>query len=70
MRTGNGQNFDFDLKNRLDILKDNFILYQTIKKNLFVRILDNSIIDQSMIINFEMKKIFGGEAKQNPLDST
>jgi hypothetical protein len=70
MRTGNGQNFDFDLKNRLDILKDNFILYQTIKKNLFVRILDKSIIDQSMIINFEMKKIFGGEAKQNPLDST
>ena len=70
MRTGNGQNFDFDLKNRLDILKDNFIFYQTIKKNLFVRILDKSIIDQSMIINFEMKKIFGGEAKQNPLDST
>jgi hypothetical protein len=27
-------------------------------------------IDQSMIINFEMKKIFGGEAKQNPRDST
>jgi hypothetical protein len=25
---------------------------------------------QSMIINFEMKKIFGGEAKQNPRDST
>jgi hypothetical protein len=23
-----------------------------------------------MIINFEMKKIFGGEAKQNPQDST
>ena len=27
-------------------------------------------IDQSMIINFEMKKIFGGEAKHNPRDST
>ena len=30
----------------------------------------HNVIDQSMIINFEMKKIFGGEAKQNPWDST
>ena len=30
----------------------------------------HNVIDQSMIINFEMKKIFGGEAKQNPRDST
>ena len=30
----------------------------------------HNVIDQSMIINFEMKKIFGGEAKQNPQDST
>jgi hypothetical protein len=26
----------------------------------------HNVIDQSMIINFEMKKISGGEAKQNP----
>jgi hypothetical protein len=42
---------------------------------MFTRILDFGVtshngIDQSMIINFEMKKIFGGEAKQNPRDST
>jgi hypothetical protein len=30
----------------------------------------HNVIDQSMIINFEMKKIFGGEDKQNPRDST
>jgi hypothetical protein len=30
----------------------------------------HNVIDQSMIINFEMKKISGGEAKQNPRDST
>ena len=30
----------------------------------------HNVIDQSMIINFEMKKIFGGEASQNPRDST
>ena len=30
----------------------------------------HNVIDQSMIINFEMKKIFGGEANQNPWDST
>ena len=30
----------------------------------------HNAIDQSMIINFEMKKISGGEAKQNPRDST
>ena len=30
----------------------------------------HNVIDQSMIINFEMNKIFGGEAKQNPQDST
>jgi hypothetical protein len=30
----------------------------------------HNVIDQSMIINFEMKKISGGEAKQNPWDST
>ena len=30
----------------------------------------HNVIDQSKIINFEMKKIFGGEAKQNPRDST
>ena len=30
----------------------------------------HNVIDQSMIINFEMKKTFGGEAKQNPRDST
>ena len=30
----------------------------------------HNVINQSMIINFEMKKIFGGEAKQNPPDST
>ena len=29
----------------------------------------HNVIDQSMIINFEMKNIFGGEAKQNPRDS-
>ena len=29
----------------------------------------HNVIDQSMIINFEMKKISGGEAKQNPRDS-
>jgi hypothetical protein len=28
------------------------------------------VYNQSMIINFEMKKISGGEAKQNPRDST
>jgi hypothetical protein len=28
------------------------------------------VIDQSMISNSEMKKTFGGEAKQNPPDST
>jgi hypothetical protein len=30
----------------------------------------HNVINQSMIINFEMKKIFGGEAKQNPPDSS
>jgi hypothetical protein len=30
----------------------------------------HNVIDQLMIINFEMKKIFGDEAKQNPQDST
>jgi hypothetical protein len=30
----------------------------------------HNVIDQSMIINLEMKKIFGGEAKKNPRDST
>jgi hypothetical protein len=30
----------------------------------------HNVIDQSMIINFEMKKIFGGESKQNPRDTT
>jgi hypothetical protein len=30
----------------------------------------HNVIDQSMIINFEMKKISGGEAKQNPRYST
>jgi hypothetical protein len=28
------------------------------------------VIDQSMINIFDMKKIFGSEAKQNPRDST
>jgi hypothetical protein len=30
----------------------------------------HNVIDQSMIINFEMKKISGGEAKQNPREHT
>jgi hypothetical protein len=30
----------------------------------------HNVIDQSMIINFEMKKILWDEAKQNPRDST
>ena len=34
------------------------------------RVTSHNVIDQSMIINFEMKKISGGEAKQNPRDST
>jgi hypothetical protein len=51
-----------------------FLLY-TVNMYIFIIILDfgvtsHNVIEQSMIINFEMKKIFGGEAKQNPLDST
>ena len=33
------------------------------------RVTSHNVIDQSMIINFEMKKISGGEAKQNPRES-
>jgi hypothetical protein len=44
---------------------DNFITISI----LDFGVTSHNVIDQSMIINFEMKKISGGEAKQNPRDS-
>ena len=37
---------------------------------LFTSVTSYYVVDQSMIRICDMKKIFGGDAQQNPLDST
>ena len=60
-----GENSSFLLKKKQEFWE--LCLIYTI---LDFGVTSHNVIDQSMIINFEMKKIFGGEAKQNPWDST
>jgi hypothetical protein len=52
-------------------MSNNYLIVNVLKKYILdFGVTSHNVINQSMIINFEMKKIFGGEAKQNPWDST